>query len=131
MDRISLSESEWTVMKTLWERSPLTLGEVYSAVNREKVWTRATVYVMLKRLIAKGAVGVCGDGRVSEYRALVGRPDAAAYETMSLIDRVYDGSVEMLFASLTERKPLSDREIDELQKILDNARNKEERGKKS
>ncbi len=47
MDHISISETEWTVMKALWERSPLTLGEIYSAVNRERVWTRATVYVMV------------------------------------------------------------------------------------
>lgn len=131
MDHISLSETEWTVMKALWDRSPLTLGEIYSAVNRERGWTRATVYVMLKRLIAKGAVGTSEEGRVTEYRALIGRPDAAADETLSLIERVYDGSVGMLFASLTERKPLSVQEIDELQKILDNAKSRESKGKRS
>ena len=115
-------------MKQLWERSPSTLGELTKALEPETGWTRATVFVLLKRLIAKNAVRMDENSRSNVYSPLIVREDIAPAETESFLDRVYDGSVEMLFSALTERKRLSDSEIAELRQILDNA---EKRGKES
>ncbi len=124
MKQILISESEWAIMKLLWEKSPNTLGEMTRSLADEKGWTRATVFVMLKRLIAKGAVRVDESERIHRYFPAVERGDLALAETESFLNRVYDGSVKMLFASLTGRKPLSREEIDELRQILDEAERK-------
>ncbi len=128
MNSISLSDSEWKIMKLLWEKSPNTLGGLTKDLEHDTGWTRATVFVMLKRLIAKNAVRVNEKARINEYTPIITREDLAPAETESFLDRVYDGSVEMLFSALTERKRLSDSEIAELRQILDNA---EKRGKES
>lgn len=121
MEHITLSDSEWKIMKLLWEKAPYTLGELAKVLEGETGWTRPTVFVMLKRLIAKGAVRVDEEAKVHEYYPTIRRRDVAPAETESFLNRVYDGSVGMLFTALTERKSLSDKDIAELRQILDNA----------
>ncbi len=121
MEHITLSDSEWKIMKLLWEKSPYTLGELAKVLEGETGWTRPTVFVMLKRLIAKGAVRVDEEAKVHEYYPTIKRKDVAPEETESFLNRVYDGSVRMLFTALTERKSLSATDIAELRQILDDA----------
>lgn len=121
MNNITLSDGEWKLMKLLWQRNPMTIGEFVSELNDETGWTKTTVFVMLKRLCAKGAVRVDEGGRVHHYYPMIDRCDVAEGETDSFLSRVYDGSVGMMVSSLVGRKALSDSEIDELRKILDEA----------
>ena len=55
MEHLRLSDGEWKLMKTLWQRQPCTLAELVAALDAEIGWSRATIFMMLKRLIAKGA----------------------------------------------------------------------------
>jgi len=121
MEHIMLSEGEWKIMKLLWEKKPRTLREITLALEKETGWTRPTIHVMLKRLISKGAVSVDESVRIHEYYPLISRKDIAPEETESFLNRVYDGSIGLLFTALTERKALSEKEIAELRQILDDA----------
>jgi len=127
----TLSDGEWKLMKLLWQSSPRTIGELVSLLEHDTGWSKTTIFVMLKRLIAKGAVRVDDSGRVQRYYPLIERSDAAHGETDSFLSRVYDGSVGMLVSSLAGRKALSKKEIDELRRILDEAEGKgKETGRK-
>ena len=121
---ITLSDGEWKIMKLLWEKSPYTLGELAKTLEPETGWSRPTVFVMLKRLITKGAVRVDESVKVHAYFPVIERSDVAPGETESFLNRVYDGSIGMLFSALTQRKSLSDSEIAELRQILDDAEKK-------
>ena len=125
MEHIQLSDGEWKIMKLLWSSSPRSLRELTDALEQETGWSRPTIHVMLRRLIAKGAVRVDETKTIHAYDPCIRREDIAPAETESFIDRVYDGSVGMLFSALTERKSLSHKEIDELRQILDAAEKKE------
>ena len=127
MEPITLSEGEWKIMKLLWEDAPCSLTELTKALDAETGWTRPTVFVMLMRLIAKGAVRLETGGRVQVYYPTVLRSDIAPRETESFLNRVYDGSIGMLFSALTERHPLTEEEIRELRGILDRAEQKTEK----
>ena len=100
-------------------------AELTKALEPETGWTRATVFVMLKRLISKNAVNMVQDSGTNVYCPAVRREDIAPAETESFINRVYDGSVGMMFSALTSRKALSEEEIAELRKILDEAEKSE------
>ncbi len=126
MEQMMLSDGEWKIMKLMWEKEPRTLREITLALEAETGWTRPTIHVMLRRLIAKGAVRVDETVRIHEYYPLIRRGDVAPRETESFLNRVYDGSIGMLFTALTERKSLSEQEIAELRRILDNAEKKRE-----
>lgn len=53
------------------------------------------------------------------YRALISREEVQAAETDELIDRIYDGSVDKLFAALLGRKKLSSEQIERLKQLVD------------
>ena len=52
MEHLRLSDGEWKLMKTLWARQPQTIAELVAALDAETGWTKATIFMMLKRLIA-------------------------------------------------------------------------------
>jgi len=121
MGNINLSDGEWKIMKLLWTSPPYTLGEMVKALESETGWTKPTIFVMLKRLIAKGAVRMDDSGRLQEYYPVIKRRDVTPSETDSFLERVYDGSIGMMVSSLAGRKALSEKDIIELRKILDEA----------
>lgn len=125
MNKINLSDSEWKIMKVLWAHSPCTLKDIVNELEGETGWTKATVFTMLKRLIAKDAVTMEDDGTHHQYSPAISRKDAAITETASFLSRVYDGSVGLMISALTSRQSLSEEDIAELHKILDEAEKKQ------
>lgn len=116
---INLTEAEWSVMECLWEASPLTGREVTELMARRCGWSRSTTLTLLSRLEGKGAVAVTGDSGKKTFAPSVLREDAAHRETEDFLGRVYKGSLSMMVSSLTQKQPLSQREIDELYEILE------------
>ncbi len=126
MEHIRLSDGEWKLMKTLWARQPQTIAELVAALDPETGWTKATIFMMLKRLIAKGAVTMDDSGKFQEYSAAITYADVEPEETESFLSKVYGGSVGMMVSSLVGRGALSEQEIRELKAILDAAEKQEE-----
>lgn len=126
MEHMRLSDGEWKLMKALWRRQPQTLAELVRALNGETGWSKATVFMMLKRLIAKGAVVMDDSGKLQKYSASIAYADVEPEETESFLSRVYGGSVGMMVSNLVGRGALSEQEIQELKAILDAAEGQEE-----
>ncbi len=121
MEHITLSDGEWKIMKLLWDSAPASLREITNALEDETGWSRPTIHVMLKRLMAKGAIGLDDSGKLQKYYPIIKHQDVAPEETKSFLNRVYNGSVGMLFTALTQKNRLSAKEIAELRQILDDA----------
>ncbi len=119
-----LSEGEWRLMKLLWKKAPRSIGEFVEELREETGWSKTTVFVMLKRLIAKEAVAVDESGRIHKYYPLLKRGEVIDGETDSFLLRVYDGSIGMMVSSLVGRNALSEKEIEELRRVLDEAERK-------
>ncbi len=130
MKNVNLSDGEWKIMKVLWKEAPRTIAQIVNELEAETGWTKTTVFVMLKRLIAKDAVRVDDSGRLQEYYPTLRRDDATFGETESFLSRVYDGSVGMMLSSLVGGNALSKEEIDDLRKILDESEARERTSEK-
>ena len=126
MEHTRLSDGEWKLMKTLWARQPQTIAELVAALDAETGWTKATIFMMLKRLIAKGAVTMDDSGKFQEYSTAITYADVEPEETESFLSKVYGGSVGMMVSNLVDRGALSEQEIRELKAILDAAEKQEE-----
>lgn len=121
MEHLRLSDGEWKLMKTLWQRQPRTLAELVAALDAETGWSRATIFMMLKRLIAKGSVTMDDSGRFQQYSAAITYSDVEPEETEAFLSKVYGGSVGMMVSNLVDRGTLSEQDIQELKAILDAA----------
>jgi BlaI family penicillinase repressor len=116
-----IGESEWYVMKALWDSSPLSGSEVVRAVSRQTDWSQSTILTMLRRLVSKNAVGV-EQRDVMMYYPLVDESAVKRVETDQFVNRVYQGSVNLLVRNFIEGGALTEQEREELKKLLDEMR---------
>ena len=121
MEKIYLSDGEWKIMKVLWEGKVTDLIGITNALKEETAWSKSTVFVMLRRIIAKGAASLDQTVKPQKYSAVVSEGDCAIWETESFLSRVYNGSLGLMVSSLAGQKALSKNDVDELRKILDDA----------
>ena len=66
-----------------------------------------------------GAAGLDKNGLVT---ALVSRDEAQACEIDELVEKKFEGSLPTFIAAFTRRQDLSDRELDEVQQMIDRIR---------
>ena len=105
-----ISESEWEVMKLLWNKSPLTSEEIICSLSEDKTF--------IIRLTKKAAIGYEKEGRIYKYYPLVDEKDCRKYENKSFLQKVYSGSLGVLLSNFLEEETLSTNEIEELERIL-------------
>ena len=60
--QLSISESEWRVMKIVWSNSPQTLPEILDRL-KETGWSKTTIQTYLARLVKKGALTTKRQGK--------------------------------------------------------------------
>lgn len=120
-EKISLSESEWKIISKLWSMKSATIMQLTAELKEETGWGKSTVIALLKRMEAKKAVAYIQGERAKKYYAVLKREDAEIDETKSFLQRIYSGSIGLMVNSLIEQNALSKNDIQELQKILNNA----------
>lgn len=119
-----ISDAEWTVMRAVWQNSPITAKEIAETLSPKTGWKPKTIMTLLNRLVKKGALSYEKHGRAFHFFPLVEEADCVREESKSFIGRVYDGAVKPMLVNFIENAKLSKKDIDELKKILD------ERGKR-
>jgi len=114
----SLSKSEQQVLDVLWSEHPLTAGQLIERVQRLSGWHESTIKTLMTRLVEKKAVARRKDGGRFFYRPLVTREAILAKESDGLLNRFFDGQMAPLVAHFAERRKLSKRDIEEIEKVL-------------
>ena len=118
MEPINLTAAEWNIMESLWEAAPQTGRELTEKMEARMGWSRSTTLTLLRRLVDKNIVLCDSEGAKNTFSPAVGREDAARQETQSFLDRVYQGSLSMLVSTMTQKKAVSRKELDELYALL-------------
>ena len=117
---INISDAESHVMEVLWRApGPVVAEQVVVALSESQHWQTATVKTLLNRLLKKGAIAAQKDGRRFLYHALLPREAWLARESESLVQRLFGGRIAPLVAHFGSRRKLSQADIQELRKLLD------------
>jgi BlaI family penicillinase repressor len=114
-----ISDAEWQVMRILWENSPMTAMEVIKQLEETKNWKPKTIKTLLRRLVDKKAITYTVEGRTYCYRTLVKENECIRAETESFLEKVFNGSLNLLVESFVREKRLTDEELQNLKKILE------------
>ncbi len=113
---IAFTDRELDVMNVLWDAGSATVAEVRERLSDDLAYT--TVLTVLRTLDQKGYVAHIGEGRAHRYRPLVKRAAAGRSALRRLVEKVFDGSPELLLTQLVSDKNLSDEELRRLRKLL-------------
>ena len=105
-------------MKIIWEKGRATAREVKDAIEEERPLAESTVRTMLRSLEKKGFLTHDVDESDSHkpfiYRPLIQRGEVSRGMLHDLVDRLFDGSKELLLNYLFEGE---DVDLEELQRM--------------
>lgn len=119
METPKIFESEYRFCLIMWEREPVTTSELVKLCQEQLGWKRTTTYTVIKRLGERGILQN-EDGLVT---SLVSKEDAQAREINELVEEKFQGSLPAFIAAFTRRQDISDKELDEVQRMIDRIRN--------
>ena len=114
---VKLFDSELKVMDILWKEGDVPAKHVAEVLTGELGWNKNTTYTLIKRCIKKGAIERFEPGFLCH--ALIPKEEVQEAETDELINKIYDGSVDKLFAALLSPGKLDREQIDRLRKMVD------------
>lgn len=113
---IKLFDSELKVMGVLWREGDSTAKHISDVLREETGWNMNTTYTLIKRCVKKGAIERSEPHFMCH--ALIAQKEVQEAETNELINKVFNGSADKLFASLLGRKKLTSEQIEKLRQIV-------------
>ena len=112
-----LFDSERKVMEVIWEEGDMTAKEISLILNEKIGWNKNTTYTVIKKCIQKGLIERLEPGFLC--RARITKEQAIENDTDVFVNRVFGGSVPLLFSALLQQKKMSKEEIKKLKQMID------------
>jgi BlaI family penicillinase repressor len=109
-------------MQVLWLSPGSTADEVISTLKDKVTWNACTIRTLINRLLQKKVLTFKKEGRKYRYWPAIGRELYVKQERRSFVDRVYGGTVTPLLAAFIEETRLTQEEIEELKRMLEENR---------
>ena len=118
MGELTMGTIESRFAEMIWQREPVSSTELVKLAAAELGWKKSTTYTVLRRLCERN-IFQNKDGTVT---SLISKQDFYAMQSEKFVEETFSGSLPAFFAAFTTRKKLSDAEINELQKLIDQSR---------
>lgn len=118
MDMPKIHESEYRFCLIMWEYEPVTTVELVKLCQNQLGWKRTTTYTVIKRLCERGILKN-DKGMVT---SLVSKDEAQAFEIEEFVEKKFEGSLPAFIAAFTKHQELSEKELDEVQGMIDRIR---------
>jgi BlaI family penicillinase repressor len=124
-----LTPAEWVVMRTVWEsveeEPEITATEILPAVEAELEWHFSTLKTTMDRLVRKGYLESRIRGKTRFYKPAIAQEEVVQKSVGDFLDTILDGAFGPLVAYLADRKSFTKKQIEELEKLLEEDRKKE------
>ena len=101
----------------VWENAPIASRELARLCEKELGWKRTTTYNVLRKLCDRGLF--FNDGGI--VKAKLSRESFYCAQGETLVDEAFGGSLPAFFAAFTKRRALNREEIQEIQRMIDEA----------
>jgi BlaI family penicillinase repressor len=115
-----ISDSEWEVMKIIWDDQPKSSSEIIKVLKASKGWKPTTIKTLIKRLVDKEIISYTVSGKSYYYYPVVDKKECMHANNKMFINKFYNGALKSMLASFVEMNELSEKDIDELKQILEN-----------
>jgi len=123
MEIPKIPEGEYRFCLILWEHEPVTAVELVKLCQSQLGWKRTTTYTVIKRLEERGVLR----NENGVVTSLVSKEDVQASEIDDLVEKKFEGSLPAFLAAFTKRQELSERDLDEVQRMIDRIRRGEDK----
>lgn len=118
MEDYKLGVMETKFAELMWDNEPITSGDLVKLCEKEFAWKKSTTYTMLRRLCERGIF----QNKGSMVSSLMSKQEFNSLQSEMFIEDTFDGSLPKFLTAFTLRKKLSEKEIKELQMLIDEKR---------
>lgn len=118
MDTPKVFESEYRFCLILWEHEPIKSSELVNLCKDQLGWKPTTTYTVIKRLSERGVL----KNENTIVSSLVSKDEVQASEINEMVEKTFEGSLPAFIAAFTKHHKISEKEIDEVQKLIDRFR---------
>ena len=118
MAEMRMGTAEAKFADIIWENEPISSGDLAKLGNKEFEWKKTTSFTVLKRL-CEGGIFQNQNGTVT---SLVSTEEFYATHSDQYVEETFGGSLPAFLTAFGRKNKLSDKEIDEIQMIIDSMR---------
>lgn len=118
MSELKLGAIESRFADIIWQNEPLSSTELVKLAEGELSWKKSTTYTVLKRLCERGIF----QNQNGTVMSQISKEEFYAVKSEEFVEDTFSGSLPAFLAAFTTRKKLSEAEIDQLQKLIDQSR---------
>ena len=111
---VELTESEWSVIKAVWETEPCTAPVIQEKLFKPTGWHYSTVRTLMDRMVVKGVLKAKKEGKLTIYQSAVTRAQAQSGELIYALKHAFNGALTPMVQCLLENNDL---DVDELEKL--------------
>ena len=118
METPKVFESEYRFCLILWEHEPIKSSELVKLCKEQLGWKPTTTYTVIKRLSERGVL----KNENTVVSSLVSKAEVQASEINEMVEKTFEGSLPAFVAAFTKHHKISEKEIDEVQRMIDRYR---------
>lgn len=118
MEELRLGAVESQFADIIWSNEPIPSGELVKLCDQKLEWKKSTTYTMLKRLCERG-IFKNENGIVS---SILTKEEFGAAQSERIIEDTFEGSLPAFIAAFASRKKLSEKDVEEIQKMINELR---------
>jgi len=118
-----LTDSEWEIIKALWQNEPCAAPAVQEILQEKKGWSYSTVKTLMDRMVDKGLLKTEKIRNLTLYRAAITRQQAQKSEILKTVKRAFDGALTPMMQFLLENN-LSVKQLAELEGMVKSQKSK-------
>ncbi len=128
--KLELFESEWAILKIVWELEPCAAPTVQEALAQETGWAYTTVKTLMDRMVKKGLLHTERIRNLYLYRSAVTRAQAQRSEIFRTVKRAFNGTFTPMMQFLIENGQLSEQEYEHLERLIQDRKHRKSAGTK-
>ena len=121
MNSYKLTESEEKFADLIWKKEPIGSGELVKICEKEMNWKKSTTYTVLKKLCDKGIF----KNENALVSSLIKKDEYYSKQSLRFVEDTFEGSLPKFITAFIREKKLSNKQAEELKRLIDEHREAE------
>jgi predicted transcriptional regulator len=115
MNEYKLAQGEAKFADLIWRHEPITSMDLVKLCEKEMDWKKSTTYTVLKKLCDKGIF----QNENTLVTSLISKDEFYARQSRRFVEDTFGGSLPKFITAFIGGGKLSDRQAEELKKLID------------
>ena len=114
-----LTKTEERIMQIFWDLKSAFVKDIIDKLPDEPKPPYNTISSVVRILEKKGYIGFKAYGKTYEYFPIISKAAYGKHSFKKLLANYFDGSAQSLLSFMVKEETLSEKDIEEIQKIID------------